>query len=183
MLQFVSSTPCFKTRHIREEYCSLCHLSLHLCLGGLQLVIDLLDLGEHGCLRLPQDRKLLFGLLSLFFHTFKFFTCSLILLRPQWKELRMCACILSSSSCAQHLRLATHHPRFLLLQQLDDVQMPLLFIVPIHIVLVPLIPLLGLFQEARLFLQIILQRNTQSKTQGFPLHSSQHQNLVNIIIQ
>lgn len=53
----------------------------------------------------------------------------------------------------------THHPWFLLVKQLDHIQMPLLFVVTVHIMFVPLIPLLGLLQEAGLLLNNVLKRN------------------------
>lgn len=58
----------------------------------------------------------------------------------------------------------THHPWFLLLKQLNHIQMPLLFIVTVHIMFVPLIPQLGLLQEAGLLLHNVLKGyKTQTK--------------------
>lgn len=59
-----------------------------------------------------------------------------------------------SSPCfITYKQTTAHHPWLLLLQHFDLVQMFLLLIVPVHVQLVPLIPLLGLLQEGNLLIQ------------------------------
>lgn len=59
------------------------------------------------------------------------------------------------------LHSTTHHPWFLLLEQLDYIQMPLFFVVTVYIVFIPFISLLGFLQEACFLLHNVLQRSKE----------------------
>lgn len=58
----------------------------------------------------------------------------------------------------------THHPRFLLFQEFDHVQVSLLFIVTVHIVFVLLVPLFGFLKVVLLLLHNVLKRKKALKT-------------------
>lgn len=59
------------------------YLGLYLCLNGLQLLINLLDLPHHGRLGLFKGRELLFSLVSLLPQALKLLTGGLVLLVPE----------------------------------------------------------------------------------------------------
>ena len=56
------------------------YLCLQLCLNGLQLLINLLDLPHHGRLDVFKSRQLPFSLVSLLFHALKLIASGLVLL-------------------------------------------------------------------------------------------------------
>lgn len=113
---------------------------------------------------MSEGRKIPFGLFSLPFHTLKLLAGALILLvKGEWKN--------SATLWLQMLRLflrcficPTYHPWFLLLQEFDHVQMSLLFIVTVHIMLVPLVPLLGFLEVFSLLRHRVLKRNAPIAT-------------------
>ncbi len=71
---------------IGEQQHLVFHLSLDLCFSGLQLVVNQLDLPQHGRLSLLQSRELPFGLVSLLLHTLELLTGGLVLLVPKRKS-------------------------------------------------------------------------------------------------
>lgn len=80
------------------------YLGLHLCLYGLQLLFDLLDLPHDGCLGLLQSRELPFSLLSLLLYALKLLAGGLILLLPEEKIQRDSVLIANRvfPSCTQY---------------------------------------------------------------------------------
>lgn len=62
------------------------YLGLHLCLYGLQLLFDLLDLPHHGRLGLLQGGELPFSLLSLLLYALKLLAGGLVLLLPEERD-------------------------------------------------------------------------------------------------
>lgn len=72
----------------------------------------------------------------------------------------LCFILTASSLCSilWGTTTTTHHPWFLLFQQFDHVQMSLLFIVTVHIMFVPLVPLFGFLKIASFLLHNVLKR-------------------------
>lgn len=162
------------------------HLSLYLCLCGLQLVVNQLDLPQHGRLGLLQGRELPFGLVPLLLQTLQLLTGGLVLLVTDGARhsqnnsvlLWLHTVFICLSPSYTVFISTTHHPWFLLVKQLDHIQMPLLFVVTVHIMFVPLIPLLGLLQEAGLLLNNVLKRN-KPQTELKKLQEPEVSNAVN----
>lgn len=81
------------------------------------------------------------------------------------------------------LHSTTHHPWFLLLEQLDYIQMPLFFVVTVYIVFIPFISLLGFLQEACFLLHDVLQRSKEPCCRYMSLRGGQLKKRTWILLQ